>query len=171
MNLSDWIYKKISEQSEKNIRFGLALLSSFFVLLLFYLSDQPQENSPSTTEPESSINLTVMIPDGYVLFGFEAENYEQVSPLLAPYSMVKVYSPNDGRLIAQNIKVLRAPKDPSQLSFLVPVNIANFFARFGLEYRIVLQKYTVDEEPKLVLGIKKKQKTSITYGGQKHDNT
>ena len=164
MNIKNLIYKNILKQSEKRIKFGLGLISSFLVLLLFYFSsDKPKK---PLTGPDSSMNLTVMIPDGYVLFGFEAENYELISPILAPYSMVKVYKPHNGKLLAQNIKVLRAPKDPSQLSFLVPVKIANYFASFGLEYRIVIQKYDIEKKPELIQDLKR-SKTSITYGGLK----
>jgi len=167
MNLKPFIYKKLKEQNENKIKFVLGLISSTLVLLLFYISSGPEIKEDSL-EPESSLNLSVMIPDGYVLFGFEAENYAQISPILEPYSMVQVYNTNTRRLIAKNIKVLRAPKDPSQLSFLVPVNIANYFARFGLEYRIVLQKYDVMKKPQIIQRLNKKPETSITYGGTKN---
>ena len=133
-------------------------------MVIFTLVDRsPKEEDPLIKE--TSINLSVMIPDGYVLFSFEAENYEQISPLLEPFNMVKVYSVLSGDMIAQNIKVLRAPKDPSQLSFLVPVNIANYFARFGLEYRIVIQKYDSLKKPQLIESIKKRPNISVTFGG------
>jgi len=170
LKLKESISKNIfNSKNESSVKLSLALLSSVMVMSLFYFTTGSDAES-LIDNSESSTNLNVMIPDGYVLFGFEAENYEQVSPLLGPYNMVKVYSPLDGRILAQNIKVLRAPKAPDQLSFLVPVNIANYFARFGLEYRIVLQKYDGSKSPKLGRKDSKKHLTTLTYGGKKNED-
>jgi hypothetical protein len=170
MNMKNLNFEKLlSSKHQNQVKFGLALLSSLIVVIVFYFTEGTNSDSPTSTN-DSMINLNVMIPDGYVLFSFQADNYEQISPFLEPYSMVKVYSINTGEMIAQNIKVLRAPKDPSQLSFLVPVNIANYFAHFGLEYRIVLQKYDSSKRPQIVNKTKQKQRVSITFGGFKNEN-
>ena len=171
MKIKNSIYKIIlSSKNQAHIRLGLACLSSFFVMALFYFYTGTKiENKKELND--NSINLSVMIPEGYVLFSFEAENYEQVSPLLEPYSMVKVYSTKTGQMLAQNIKVLRAPKDPSQLSFLMPVKIANYFAHLGLEYQIVIQKYDESKKPQLIKNnYKRQQDVIVTYGEPKDEN-
>ena len=169
MKINNSIYKAVfNSKNEAKVKLGLAFLSSILVMILFYVSNNLDlESNKGQTSNQNTLNLAVMIPEGYVLFGFEAENYEQISSLLDPYNMVKVYSPKDGHILAQNIKVLRAPKDPAQLSFLVPVNIANYFAHVGLEYRIVLQKYDSTKKPQLIKRHNKKPDATVTYGGIK----
>lgn len=170
MKMKKSIYRfLLAQENQSQVKLFLACLSSFLIMGLFYFSNS-SETGDSKVSEESAINLSVMIPEGYVLFGFEAENYEQISTLLEPYNMVRVYSMKTGQMLAKNIKVLRAPKDPSQLSFLVPVNIANYFAHFGLEYRIVLQKYDGLKSPQLIETHEKRQDLTVTYGGLKSED-
>ena len=48
----------------------------------------------------------------------------------------------------------------------MPENIAKKFIKFGLEFKIVIQKYEHDLEPQLVLNHKKRSyKTNVSFGG------
>lgn len=111
-------------------------------------------------------NINVMIPEGHVLFPFTAQNYSELDGVLDAYSLVKVYEPKNGQLIAENIKVLRAPKDPSQLAFLIPSKVANKFMEYGMDFRLALQKFT-NNKPKLITinqSSSSKLKRVVTYG-------
>lgn len=159
--LKAYIFENISEDKIKIIA---GLLLSFTVSSLIYLF---QPNQKETSIPkETEMNLSVMIPKGHVIYPFEAANFENVEPLLEAYNMVQVYDPQKGTLIAKNIKVLRAPKDPSHLAFIIPVEIANKLAPFGLEFKIALQK-EVNKPPVWVLNKNslKKSKHLVTFGG------
>ena len=135
------------------------------MLAIYYLS-APKAPILDQVTNENSINLNVLIPSGYVLLPFITENYNEIEPFLEPYNMVRVIDSKTGRIIARNIKLLRAPKDPSRLSFLVPENIAKKFINFGLEFKIVIQKYEHDLEPQLVLNQKKRShQTNVSFGG------
>ncbi len=171
MNLEHSVFNKyFNPKYEKQVLFSLGLLSSLMVLIVFFLLD---EKPLIETQVESTMNLSVMIPEGHILYPFEVENYEGVDSLLDTYSMVKVYSSIDGSLLAKNIKTLRAPKDPSKLAFLIPFEVADFFARQGQVYRIVVQKYDPNKKAKIVrkkpLTQSKKQKTSVTFGSLKDE--
>jgi len=122
MNLENSIFSKyFNPKYEKQVLFSLGLLSSLMVLVVFFLLD---EKPLIETQVDDSINLSVMIPEDHILYPFEVENYEGVDPLLDTYNMVKVYSVTNGKLLAKNIKTLRAPKDPSKLAFLIPFKVA-----------------------------------------------
>lgn len=159
--LKNYIFSNISEDKAKIIG---GLLLSFIISIAIYLF-QPK-NSTLSVPPELEVNLSVMIPKGHLIYPFEASNFDNVEPLLGAYNMVQVYDPQKGTLIAKNIKVLRAPKDPSQLAFIIPVEIANKLAPFGLEFKIALQK-EVNKPPIWVLNKNslKKSKHLITFGG------
>lgn len=163
MKLKNYIFKSFSEE---HVKLGACLGLSILVSTLIYACSP---SSTTTAVPEElRPNLNVMIPKGYVLYPFEADNFESVKPLLGAYSMVQVYHSKTGKLIAQNIKVLRAPKDPSHLAFLVPVSIASKLVPFGLEFKVAVQKH-VNKPPTWVLkDINHKPqavKKLITFGG------
>lgn len=152
-------------KNEKHFKLTVAFTVSALMLTVYYLS-APNDIQSSKVTHENSVNLNVLIPSGYVLLPFIAENYIETEPFLEPYNMVRVINTKTGKLIARNIKLLRAPKDPSRLSFLVPENIAKKFINFGLEFKIVIQKYEHDLEPQLVAHHKKRiQKTDVSFGG------
>lgn len=144
----------------------LGLSLSFLGSLVFYFSQGKESTVPPALEP----NLNIMIPPGHILYPFEATNYERIEPLLEGYNMVRVYNALNGEVLARNIKVIRAPKAPENLAFLLPVNIANHFSKFGLHFKVVLQEYNTDLAPALenTPKILNKKKPLLTYGGKKN---
>jgi hypothetical protein len=162
LRLKHFIFEKYTEDQIK-LAGGLILSLVFTLLILAY---QSSSQLADEVPDELRVNLAVHIPDGYILYPFQVENFESVEPLLEAYNMVQVYDPETGALLAKNIKTLRAPKDPSHLSFLVPVNIANKLAQFGLGFKIAIQKQ-VDDDAIWVLNKTKKTKPkqTITFGG------
>lgn len=135
-HLKKYIFKKYKE---KDIKFwgalSLSILSSILVVFL--------KHTPKTDHiKQESLNIELMIPKGYVLYPFEAVNFGSINSILGSYSMVQIYKPLDGSLVATNIKVLRAPKDPSHLAFLIPSSIASKLAPLGLEFKIAIQENT-----------------------------
>lgn len=165
--LKNFLYKALfTPGNEKHFKLAIAVLVSIVMLIIYYLSAPKDAFVSDEVSPENTVNLNVLIPEGYVLLPFIAENYIETEPFLEPYNMVRVIDARTSKVIARNIKLLRAPKDPSRLSFLVPENIAKKFIKFGLEFKIVIQKYNNDLEPQLVLNRKKRsQNTKVSYGG------
>ncbi len=165
MKLKEYLFKRFSEEQ---IKLAACLSLSIGISVVIYaIKPADADAVPEELRP----NLTVMIPKGHLLYPFEAANFESVEPLLDAYNMVQVYHPKTGRLIAKNIKVLRAPKDPSHLAFLIPVSIANKFAPFGLNFKIAVQKY-INKKPLWVLQEleqKLKEPRKIITFGEKND--
>jgi|GEM_PF-3284451 len=140
--------------------FGLTL--SIIMSFIFLSSGKPKKD----LKKAFSQNINVMIPKDHVLFPFTAQNYAEIDALLGAYSLVKVYDTEKGALLAENIKVLRAPKSPNQLAFLIPSKVANRFMIHGMDFRLALQKFT-NKEPRLITNLTKSglsNKKVVTYG-------
>jgi len=162
MNLEK-LKKYIFDSQNANIlKFACGLSLSVLMSYLFFSSGDPK---PKNTQAFKQ-NLNVMIPKGHVLFPFTAQNYDEIDALLEAYSLVKVYDAEKGRLLAENIKVLRAPKDPTRLAFLISGEIADSFMEYGMDFRLALQKFT-NKKPKLITKTKapnRSIKKVVTYG-------
>lgn len=86
-----------------------------------------QTKSPeSPLVPPSLKGIDTFIPKNFSLIPLqELQNQESLDSLLGAYGMVDLYSspseqPSEKTLLAKNVKILRAPKNPSQLAVLVP---------------------------------------------------
>ena len=135
---TDYIFKNYTQEQ---VKMATGLTLSFLATLCIYSCKSSDPKTASVPE-ELEVNLSLMIPENHLLYSFEASNFDNIEPLLEAFNMVQVYNPLNGQLLAKNIKLLRAPKDPSQLAFVIPVNIANKLAPFGLEFKIAVQKNT-----------------------------
>jgi len=139
--------------------FCLSALLSFLIL-------KPQGGNDPKSSQAFAQNINVMIPKDHVLFPFTAQNFNEIDAVLEAYSLVQVYDVEKGRLLAENIKVLRAPKSPTQLAFLIPSHIASSFMNHGMDFRLALQKFTNDE-PRLITKKRPNLKKVVTYGQKK----
>jgi hypothetical protein len=157
--LKKYIY---DPDNTSKLKFACGLSMSVLMSYLFLSSGGPEKKKTTAFKQ----NINVMIPKGHLLFPFTAQNYEEIDVLLEAYSLVKVYEPTRGRLLAENIKVLRAPKDPRQLAFLIPNEIADSFMEHGMDFRLAIQKFT-NEEPRLITkkrALRQSNKKVVTYG-------
>lgn len=151
-------------QKESTMRLVLAgILSVIFSTFVIFTKESGSESQLNMQDQ----NLSVLIPKNHILYPFEANNFNSIEPLLESYNMVRVYDPKTGKIIAKNIKVLRSPQNPEHLAFLLPVNIANDFAEFGLNFKVVIQDITKDEPQFLWVKqlVHKKNKPRVTFGG------
>jgi len=149
-------------KNNSKLRFAFGLILSAALSFSILRSGKPAQKRTSAYKQ----NINVLIPKGHVLFPFTAQNFEELDGILEAYSLVKVYNPENGALLAENIKVLRAPKDPDQLAFLIPNYIANKFMEHGMDFRLALQKFT-NQKPKLITKQKRTRspkKKVVTYG-------
>lgn len=75
-------------------------------------------------EPEAVEDATTFIPAGYVLVPIEIANFESLDSILGKFGVVDLYVPADtprgrARKVAEQIKILRAPLNPSHFAVLV----------------------------------------------------
>lgn len=86
-------------------------------------------------------SITTLIPAGQVLVPIEVENYEALDSILGPYGFVDLFSA-DGRhrqLLARNVKILRAPQNPSHFAVLINENEAGTLLKTSERFYVVVQ--------------------------------
>jgi len=110
---------KLFKISPTELRMVMAavLLSSFLLVLLKGCT--PEAPTPLGGPAE----ISTLIPAGFVLIPVELKNVKSVDSILGPFGRVDLYvqNPREGsRLIARNVKLLRAPKNPSLFAVLAP---------------------------------------------------
>ena len=83
---------------------------------------RPNQNLESR---ESVEEAATFIPDGFVLVPIEVANYESLDSILGKFGVVDLYSVTDDPKkrpvkVAERIKILRAPLNPSHFAVLAP---------------------------------------------------
>jgi hypothetical protein len=65
--------------------------------------------------------LDTYIPKGFVLVPIEVENYEALDSILGKFGLVDLFKAKSdgGGPIARNVRILRAPQNPSRFAVLV----------------------------------------------------
>ncbi len=76
-------------------------------------------------EPESVESAATLIPAGFVLVPIEVANYESLDSILGKFGVVDLFVPSDdpkkkARKVADRVRILRAPLNPSRFAVLVP---------------------------------------------------
>lgn len=96
-----------------------ALVSAF--LAFYWDATGPKvKNESPTDDPESA---STFIPAGYVLVPIEVANFESLDSILGHFGIVDLYVPSEdpkyrARKIAERLKILRAPLNPSHFAVL-----------------------------------------------------
>jgi hypothetical protein len=79
--------------------------------------------NPSATK-SSAESVDTHIPRGFVLIPIEVQNYEALDSLFGRFGRVDLFIPAESgqiqRLIAVNVRLLRAPQNPTRFAVLVP---------------------------------------------------
>lgn len=107
--------------AELRMIMGAILLSSFVIALT-------RTPAPEESDTQSELEISTLIPAGQVLVPVRLKNFESVDSILGPFGIVDllVGHPKGGsKPIAKNIRLLRAPKNPSLFAVLVPQDQAS----------------------------------------------
>ncbi len=93
--------------------------------LAFYWDSRAPRPATEVRDPEVIANTSTMIPAGFVLVPIEVANYESLDSILGKHGVVDLYVGADGpksrqRKVAERIKILRAPLNPSHFAVLAP---------------------------------------------------
>lgn len=94
---------------------SLASVLSFGFVGLIHMCDR-------APEPVANDNVDTLIPAGFVIIPIDVQNYESLDSLLGKYGVGDLFKGDgkNGRLVARNIRILRAPKNPSHFAVLAP---------------------------------------------------
>ena len=113
---------------------GLSLIPLTFALL----SGQAKEPSSDDKVEQQRISLDTNIPRGFVLVPIEVQNYEALNSILGHYGVVDLF--HGQRLKAKNVKILRAPHNPSQFAILVAENQVGNILQDGSAFAVTVKR-------------------------------
>ncbi|MGE4130806.1 MAG: hypothetical protein AB7F86_04165 [Bdellovibrionales bacterium] len=159
--MKNWVerFKKWSWETR------LLVIMAVVVLLPAILN--PLLSSSEKVPAKSISSMDTHIPRGFVLVPIEVQNFEALDSILGRFGVVDLFqTASDGhgphKPIAKNVKLLRAPQNPTRFAVLVPESQApSILAGSGLFYVVVKRP----EEGGTEFVKKDKQKRSIVYGG------
>ncbi len=113
----------------KKPKWVLLLLGILLILKLANtLSDKNNSQNNSLDHSNESIETTdTFIPKGYVLVPIELTNSTGINSLMGPFTLVDIYASSEngerkGKLLAQNLRMIKAPNDDGQFAVLVNEN-------------------------------------------------
>lgn len=126
---------------------NLILAVLFCGLLWTLFSHFLPAKSTATLEAPSTETFTIdsYLPEGFVLFPLEFENQAALDPLIGEFAILNIYQTagedaGRGKLVAKNVKVMRAPQNPQALAALIPENQVSLLMTAGRGLYGVLQK-------------------------------
>ena len=128
--------KKWREKFSSQWSYGALIVTSLIIGVFIRLAGQ---SAPQEILPE----IDTMIPKGFVLVPITVQNSESLDSVFGTFGIVDLYAvgesnqKKDGR-VAQGVKLLRAPKNPSQFGVLVPDADSSELIRQGANFYVVL---------------------------------
>ncbi|MCB0348109.1 MAG: hypothetical protein KDD37_04700 [Bdellovibrionales bacterium] len=122
----------ISKKHKKNITIvGILLLSS--IMIHFLQNDPVIEDGNSRS---ADVDLVTIIPKNHTLIPIEVKNSESLDSIFGNYGYVNLYVEKNHKqqLVGKNIKLIRAPKNPSQFAVLVKDEQTKYIAAYDTEF-------------------------------------
>lgn len=131
--------------THKELCFFLAI--AFASVLLSQCSKTPDKKEDVISE-DIPVELATYIPKGFSLVPLEIANYQTLDSIFGPFGVVDLYvqdatAKNYSRIVGKNIKLVRAPKNPSHFAALVPENEIHRLMRFGGPFFAIVQNPNV----------------------------
>jgi hypothetical protein len=118
---------------------ALALIPLVFALLC----RTPEAEKAQTGRPAE---VDTYIPKGFVLVPIEVANYEALDSILGRFAVVDLFqSRQEGvqpqRLVARNVRLLRAPQNPSHFAILVQESAVAQILRSGATFTVIVKRH------------------------------
>lgn len=107
----------------ENLILGVLVVGLLWTLFAHFRT--PAIAAAPVSRDEEILEIDQYVPDGYVLFPLEFENQAALDPLISDFAVVNIYrtsidGPGRGKLVAKNVKIMRAPQNPQMLAALIP---------------------------------------------------
>lgn len=117
-------------------------------------------------EAKAEWSLDTHIPKGFVLIPIEVENYEALDSILGRFGIVDLFRTRDGqaekRPAARNVRLLRAPRNPTHFAALVPEGQSSEILSHSGAYVAVVKSEGGGTE---IVKPARESKRKIIYGG------
>ncbi len=140
--------------------------SLFFASVLSILH-QTQSPEPLILKDTPIPMTETYIPAGHTLIPIKISNHESLNALLGPYGIVNLYADEilensiKSKLIAKNVKIIRAPLDPNEFAVLIPNSDHSPVAQHHGSFTVTIQN--MNHDPAKVISPNQKKKR-IFYG-------
>lgn len=115
-----------------------------FLLLLETLRSQANKNSSSPEQVEP-YNIDTVIPAGHVLVPLQIQNAENINALLGQMGVVDLWtydfeSRKKSKKIANQVKLIRAPLDPSVFAVMVRDEESKEILEYGDQFYVTVHR-------------------------------
>lgn len=131
---SDWKW-------EKKILFSAAGLSLLPLVALSLWTQEPDVQDAH----RRALDVDTYIPKGFVLVPIEVRNYEALDSVLGKFALVDLYqggssdSPRQ-HLVGRNVRLLRAPQNPSHFAVLVQESDVAGLIHAGAQFTVTVKR-------------------------------
>lgn len=117
----------------------LCISFGIFLVLYYFVNDNQPAANPQKKEDQSSADT--YIPPGHVLVPVQIENSEALGAVMGAFAVVDLYSEIAGHssLIAEKVKLIRAPLNPRQFAVLVSDSLSAQIMQVKVPFSVVLQ--------------------------------
>lgn len=141
--MKTYLQKYLVSHKELCVFIAIALVS--LILTQCNSVDKPLETATNDEAPQA---LATYIPKGFSLVPLEIANYQTLDSIFGPFGVVDLYvqdatAKNFSRIVGKNIKLVRAPKNPSHFAALVPEKEIHRLMRFGGPFFAIVQNPNV----------------------------
>lgn len=114
----------------------------------------PKTSSVTDGTNSTGESVDTLIPYGFVLVPIQVQNEQALDGLIGAFGLVDLFTPSTepgrgGTRVAHNVKILRAPNNPSQFAVLVPEEMAPRIVRGESGYFVMVQNPKVKERVQL----------------------
>ena len=113
------------------------------LILIAFTATFGQGGARKKASPKSNKNIDTYIPEGFVLVPVELSNSPSLAGLLANKGVVDLYTGDPAQKraekVAEGIKIIRSPRDPSFFAVLAPEAQAPFLIQRFQAFHAVIQ--------------------------------
>lgn len=128
---------------EKKIIWTAALVSLLPILAAVLVKSSSEAPEPKSAQ--AAVDVDTFIPKGFVLVPIEVQNYEALDSILGKFGVVDLFQgagPDkpQQRLVAKNVRMLRAPQNPAHFAILVQESEAPRILQFGGSFTVIVRR-------------------------------
>ena len=135
-----WWTLYLGQRWDKRVLVGAAALA----LIPIAASLIGRGGPPKTAGGGAAFAVDTHIPRGFVLIPIEADNYEALDSILGRFGWVDLFQAGseggERKLVARNVRLLRAPHDPSHFAVLVPERDSTRILKAGGVFTVVIRR-------------------------------
>lgn len=138
------VISKLLPDDRRKLWLALALITASLVVSGVWDYRRSLVPAEVSTQPESVETAATYIPDGYVLVPIEVANFESLDSILGKFGVVDLFVGSDDpkvrpRKLAERVKILRAPLNPSHFAVLVPDSESQKIVGYSGALTVVVQ--------------------------------